>query len=211
MKCSMMNAKGFRSGTRNTTKPTSDTMCSISSGSSASSVSSFSAWPSSCYSIAITTGRAKPSQHGLWDSFWEGLARRPLGEANNKPTDNRHFCWKSVGLIVLLSILIRWLFPNRWRRWRRRHPWWALLLWFRFSIWHNKLLLWSCGWRRSHSRWCLPLMGLIIVICHITLMVLVVEGFLLLTVIAPESSSHRRLHRYTCAQANNFYCCSSCL
>ena len=36
--------------------------------------------------------RAKPSQHGLWDSLWEGLAQQPLGEANNKPTDNRHFC-----------------------------------------------------------------------------------------------------------------------
>ena len=43
MKCSMMNAKGFRSGTRNTMEPTSDTMCNISSGSSASLVSSFSA------------------------------------------------------------------------------------------------------------------------------------------------------------------------
>ena len=32
------------------------------------------------------------SQYGLWDAFWEGLARRPLGKANNKPTDNRHYC-----------------------------------------------------------------------------------------------------------------------
>ena len=49
------------------------------------------------------------SQYGLWDSLWEGLARRPLGKANNKPTDNRLFCWKSVGLFVSLSILIRWI------------------------------------------------------------------------------------------------------
>ena len=36
---------------------------------------------------------AEPSvQHGLLDSFWEGLSRRPLGKANNKPTDNRHIC-----------------------------------------------------------------------------------------------------------------------
>ena len=42
-KCSMMNAKGFRSGTRSTMEPTLDTMCNTSSGSSASLVSSFSA------------------------------------------------------------------------------------------------------------------------------------------------------------------------
>ena len=29
---------------------------------------------------------------------------------NNKPTDNRHFCWKSVGMFIWLSILIRWIF-----------------------------------------------------------------------------------------------------
>ena len=58
MRCSMMNAKGFGSGTRNTMKPILVTMCNISSGSSASLVSSFSAWLSSCYSIAITTGRS---------------------------------------------------------------------------------------------------------------------------------------------------------
>ena len=50
--------KGFGSGTRNTMKPILVTMCNISSGSSASLVSSFSAWLSSCYSIAITTGRS---------------------------------------------------------------------------------------------------------------------------------------------------------
>ena len=58
MRCSMMNAKGFGSGTRNTMKPILVIMCNISSGSSASLVSSFSAWLSSCYSIAITTGRS---------------------------------------------------------------------------------------------------------------------------------------------------------
>ena len=41
MRCSMMNAKGFGSGTRNTMKPILVTMCNISSGSSASLVSSF--------------------------------------------------------------------------------------------------------------------------------------------------------------------------
>ena len=110
MRCSMMNAKGFGSGTRNTMKPILVTMCNISSGSSASLVSSFSAWLSSCYSIAITTGRSNlmltyPSVVEL------NLPNMACGihSGNNRPTDNRHFCWKSVGLLVLLLILIRWI------------------------------------------------------------------------------------------------------
>ena len=43
----MKNVEGFRKGTRSTTEPTSDTMCSISSGSSLSLDSLFSAWLSS--------------------------------------------------------------------------------------------------------------------------------------------------------------------
>ena len=50
--------KGFGSGTRNTMKPILVTMCNISSGSSASLDSLSLAWLSSCYSIAITTGRS---------------------------------------------------------------------------------------------------------------------------------------------------------
>ena len=78
----------------------------------------------------------KHSNLGWWCTIWEGLARRPLGKANNKPTDNRHLCWKSVGLFVLLSILVRWLFPNRWRRWRRMQTTLALAC---LNSYHNLL------------------------------------------------------------------------
>ena len=32
-----------------------------------------------------------------------------IHSGNHKPTDNRHFCWKSEGLLIGLSILIRWI------------------------------------------------------------------------------------------------------
>lgn len=42
-----------------------------------------------CQSVVVVDmimNAAEPiAQHGLWNSFWEGLARRPIGEPTTNP------------------------------------------------------------------------------------------------------------------------------